>query len=264
MASENPCEGFETCLPTWFTVFAMVTFLAVLFVALVVGALFRPGRVRLVLLATGLFTALAALVVGINSDWSVSLDTSAVDWFDAHRTRRRDEEAAGIFRYVGSPLHVLTAAVVCGVPISLYRRSVVPVGLICGAVAAGVIVEQTLKATIGRSTPSELLPYYAHSFPSGHVTGAAALLGSIAICFGAGRSSAVRGALAGLVTTGVLVVAWLALYTGAHTLIDVLGGMCLGGGIVALCGTLYGPFSARSLSGRGVRHAEASSVGEIG
>jgi hypothetical protein len=39
---------------------------------------------------------------------------------------------------------------------------------------------------------------------------------------------------------GVVVVAWLALYVGAHTFTDVIGGMFLGGGIVALCGAVYG------------------------
>ena len=45
---------------------------------------------------------------------------------------------------------------------------------------------------------------------------------------------AVRTALALLVVASAGAVAVLALYTGAHTFSDVIGGMLLGGAIVAL------------------------------
>ncbi|WP_313675581.1 phosphatase PAP2 family protein [Mycolicibacterium sp.] len=215
-------------------------FLISLAVAFVVAALLRRSQVRLASVAAGAFTALAALAVGVGSDWSAGLDTSVAEWFDARRTSREDAEAGAAFGYVGRPFHVLTAAAVFGLPLSLRRRSVRPIGLIFGAVAVGVLVEQTLKATIGRSATSGVLAHYTHSFPSGHVTGTAALLGSIAVCLGAGRSRAVKTVLAGLVVTAVLAVAWLALYIGAHTFTDVIGGMLLGGGIVAVCGLVYG------------------------
>jgi undecaprenyl-diphosphatase len=44
----------------------------------------------------------------------------------------------------------------------------------------------------------------------------------------------VQAALGVLVVGAVLFVAYLALYTGAHTFTDVLGGMALGGAIVAV------------------------------
>jgi undecaprenyl-diphosphatase len=185
----------------------LVIFLISLAVAFVVAALLRRSQVRLASVAAGAFTALAALAVGVGSDWSAGLDTSVAEWFDARRTSREDAEAGAAFGYVGRPFHVLTAAAVFGLPLSLRRRSVRPIGLIFGAVA---------------------------------VTGTAALLGSIAVCLGAGRSRAVKTVLAGLVVTAVLAVAWLALYIGAHTFTDVIGGMLLGGGIVAVCGLVYG------------------------
>jgi undecaprenyl-diphosphatase len=97
----------------------------------------------------------------------------------------------------------------------------------------GAAVEATLKSVIGRTATSGPLLHYPHTFPSGHVTGTAALLGMIAVCLGTGRSRAVKTALAVLVTCAVLFVAYLALYIGAHTFTDVIGGMLLGGAIVA-------------------------------
>lgn len=194
-----------------------------------------PGRGGWLGLAAGLFTALAVLAVGINADWLAALDTSVADWFDAHRSRRRDEQAAGVFGYIGRPVHVLVAAVVCGTLLSLRARSAMPVIGVTGAVGLGVVVEQTLKAVIGRTATAGPLVDYPHSFPSGHVTGTAALLGAIAVFLGAGAGRTVRTALAALVTAAVIAVGVLALYTGAHTFSDVIGGMLLGGAIVSLC-----------------------------
>ncbi len=186
-----------------------------------------------ILVAVGLFAALLAVAAGINSDLLTGIDTAVAEWFDAHRTRKRDRQDAGIFGYIGRPLHVLVAAAVCGALLSARARSVLPGLCLVGGVGVGAAVEATLKAVIGRTATSGPLLHYPHTFPSGHVTGTAALLGMIAVCVGAGQSRAVKTALAVLVTGAVAVVAYLALYIGAHTFTDVIGGMLLGGAIVA-------------------------------
>ena len=47
----------------------------------------------------------------------------------------------------------------------------------------------------------------------------------IAICLGVGRSRRVKLTVSALAVAGVVCVAFLALYTGAHTFTDVIGGM---------------------------------------
>lgn len=212
--------------------------LAALFFA---AALFTRGRVGLILLAAGLFTLLGALAVGINSDTMQALDTAVVDWFDAHRTRRREREADGIFGYLGRPIHVVIPALVIGTLLSLRARSVLPVILVTGGVGVGVVVEGTLKAVIGRTATAGPLVDYPHSYPSGHVTGTSALIGTIAVCLGAGSSSAVKWTLAAVTVAVVVFVAFLALYTGAHTCTDVIGGMLLGGAIISVGAAILAP-----------------------
>jgi undecaprenyl-diphosphatase len=149
-------------------------------------------------------------------------------------------DADGAFAYLGRPLHVAGAGVVAGTLLSIQARSVLRGLLVIGGVGAGVVGEQALKAIIKRSPQTQAglhdgsLVHFQHTFPSGHVTGAATLLGMIAVCVGAGRSPALKAALAIPVVLGVLCVAFLALYSRAHIFSDVLGGMFLGGGIVAL------------------------------
>lgn len=193
-----------------------------------------PLRRRIpILLSVGLFAALGLLAAAVNTDWAVGLDTGVAEWFDGQRTPRREVEADGVFGYLGRPIHVLVPAMVFGALLSWRARSVMPGLCVVGGVGAGAVLEATLKAVVGRTATTDPLVYYQHSYPSGHVTGAAALLGMIAVCLGVGAGRGVRAVLAGAAGAGVLSVAVLALYTGAHTCTDVIGGLLLGGAIVA-------------------------------
>lgn len=207
-------------------------------------------RTRLVLLSAALFAALMALASQLNADWANALDASVETWLDTHRSARLRVDSAGAFRFLGSPIHVGSAALAFGALLSARNRSALPALLIVGGVGVGVGMEQALKATIGR-TPATLaalhdgsLVAYQHSYPSGHVTGSAALLGMSAVCLGAQCNRATKTVLAALVVAGVLAVAFLALYSRAHICTDVIGGMFLGGAIVALGAATLAP-SAR-------------------
>jgi membrane-associated phospholipid phosphatase len=202
------------------TLFALIV--AAVAGCLLLAAVFTRGRVALVLVAAGLSALLGALTVGMNADWLVSIDTALENWSDKHRTDRRGELAVELWRFLGDPLHALIAAVLSGSLLSLRMRSPVALVLVTGAVGVGVGVEETLKATI-----------YPHSFPSGHVTVATTLFGMIAVCLAAGDSRLAKVSLGFLVAESVLVVVGLAIFTGAHTFADLLGGMVLGTAILA-------------------------------
>lgn len=212
---------------------------------LLLATFFTRGFFSLVLLSAGLFAALAALALAIDLPALLTIDTSVADFFEPHRTRKREATAGGIFGYIGKPLHVLIPAVAFGALFSLLARSVMPAVSIIGAIGIGVAIEETMKAVIERTATAGPLLDYPHSFPSGHVTGTGALLGMVAVCIGAGRSSALQARLAVLVVAGVLFVAILALFTGAHTFTDVIGGMLLGGSIVALGAAVLDASTAR-------------------
>ena len=198
------------------------------------------------MLSTGLFGLLAFLAVQVNSWWVTTLDTSVWHWFDAHRSHRGEGDSVGIFSYIGQPLHVAAAGLVSGTLLSLQARSVMRLVVVTGTIGTGAAIEQILKAIVARTpeNPARLhdapvldlsmLDSYAHTFPSGHVTGAATMFGMIAVCLGTGRSRAVKTGISGAAVAGVLAVAWLALYVRAHIFTDVIGGMVLGGALVAL------------------------------
>lgn len=217
-------------------------------------------RLPLLLLSTALFSVLAIMAAEINSWWMSSLDTSVWGWFDAHRSHRWRGDSDGIFDYIGQPVHVAVAGLVSGTLLAVKARSLMHLVAVTGAVGAGAVIEQTLKSIVER-TPENLaqlrdgsvadlsmLDAYAHSFPSGHVTGSAALLGMIAACLGSGSHRFTKMTIWSAAVMGVIAVAWLALYVRAHIFTDVIGGMVLGGALVALgAATIVSP--ARSAPG---------------
>ncbi|EHB44983.1 phosphoesterase PA-phosphatase related protein [Mycolicibacterium rhodesiae JS60] len=203
-------------------------------------------RPALILLSAALFGVLAFLAVEINSWWMAGLDTAVWNWFDAHRSHKWQGDSNEIFTFIGKPVHVAIAGLVSGALLALQARDVLRLVVVTGTVGAGAAIEQILKATVERSPENlaqlrndsvpdwSILDFYAHSFPSGHVTGAATLFGTIAVCLAVGRSRAVQILMSAVAVAGVLTVAWLALYVRAHIFTDVIGGMVLGGALVAL------------------------------
>ena len=224
---------------------------ALMVVALILGASAMSSHRRLAaaLRVAGVLTALTGLTIGVHTHgWVTGLDAITTSWFVAHQSVGFDV-AASVITDLGSPAATAAAGLICGALLSWRARSVIPGVVVIGTVAAAALAETALKAVVGRArSPAELqLPIGTdHSFPSGHVTGTAALLGMIAVCVGVGRSRTARARLAGSVVAGVLVVALTRLYLGAHWLTDVIAGAVLAGVFVALGAAVLGAFNARS------------------
>lgn len=196
------------------------------------AALFCLSRVGPGWLAGGLALVLGVLAVRINGGTMTVIDTSVQSWLRAHRSHAWQAEASAVFGFLGQPLHFAVVAVFCGTVVSLHARSAIRGALLLAVTGTGLVAEQTLKATIGRT--AEPLLHYAHAFPSGHVTVWASFLGMIAVFLGTGRSRATRLALGLLAAEGTLAMGFLAVYSGAHTMTDIVGGMILSATLVAL------------------------------
>ena len=193
-----------------------ITFLAVAAATLLIGAAFSDGRRALALLAGGLFTALVLVGAISGTAWAEGIDAAVSNQIGDHKSHHTTVVTDAIFKFIGDPMGVAIAAAVFGGLLSWRVRSVGPVILVMGAVAAAVAVEHTLKALVGRSLPPDapadwsVLADYSHTYPSGHVAGSAALLGTIAVIGSAGRALSAKATLAVLVVTTVLSVAGMA------------------------------------------------------
>lgn len=217
------------------------------------GSLFTHGPRASALRIAGLFTALTGLTIGVQTHgWVTGLDATSTAWLGAHGSDEFDT-AAWLITRLASPAASAVTGLICAALLSWWARSVVPGGVVIGTVTGAMLVETALKAVVARPpTPQEwrsLSDYVypdGHSFPSGHVTGIAALLGIIAVCAARGRSRTTTAFLTGLVFVAVLLVAVTRIYIGAHWLSDVVGGAVLGALFVSLGATAIGAFYTRS------------------
>jgi undecaprenyl-diphosphatase len=207
---------------------------ATYFVALVVASLLLGARVlathrylALVLRVAGLLTLLTALARAINSGgWMSRLDGATNSWLAAHRTVGLDV-AATVITDFGSPAATAATGVIIAAVLSWWARSVVPGVVVIGTVGAAAVANTALKAVIDRPRPPlqwQVILETDPSFPSGHVTGTAALLGIIAVVIGTERGRATRARLTVAVVTAVVLVAATRLYLGVHWLSDVIAG----------------------------------------
>jgi PAP2 superfamily len=210
-----------------------------------------------------LLTALTALVIAVHSHgWVTRLDTATTSWLVAHRSVGFDV-AAPVITDLGSPVATAAAGAICAALLCWRARSTIPGIIVIGTVGAAALASTALKAVVDRPRPPlqwQIVLQTDPSFPSGHVTGTAALLGITAVCVGMGRDRTVRAWLAGGVVTGVLVIAAARVYLGVHWLTDVTAGAILAAVFVTIGTTVFAALHDRS----GQRDAPpvAASTGE--
>ncbi len=113
-------------------------------------------------------------------------------------------------------------------------------------VACAVAATAPLKEVFDRQRPTPDLVGARSldsrtSYPSGHVTWAAAAFGSLAIALGRDRSRALRIGLGLGAAAGTAWVALARIYLGRHYLSDAAGSVALGVGLALLFGALLRP-----------------------
>lgn len=109
---------------------------------------------------------------------------------------------------------------------------------VLASVVGAAAVAEVIKIVVVRPRPPALdqIPAYeaTMSFPSGHVTGTAALLIALALVGTAAASRAARTAAITVAVITVGFVAWTRLYLGVHWISDVAAGFVVGAASAAL------------------------------
>ncbi len=234
-----------------------ITVLRVLAAVLTGAALLCWARMAPRLLAAGLATVLAILVLAINSNLLIHLDTSAEWWVRPRRSSEALADWSEFWINVGDPIYFAAVVLTCGAWFSWQARSVIPAAVMVAGVGVAVVLEQTLKVAVARTAATVAAAHdrprppgfhaYLHSFPSGHVTVIGAFLGTAAVCLCAGRHTITKIGVSALAGAAVVFIGIVAVYTRSHTLTDVVGGAVLSAAIVAMASPVL---SAASLRGR--------------
>lgn len=137
----------------------------------------------------------------------------------------------------------------CAAAYLLFRdRRVHRAVAVLAAVAGAGVVAEVIKMIVARPRPPAVdqLPAYeaTMSFPSGHVTGTAALLVALALVGSAAASRAARVVAVSGAIVAACFVAWTRLYLGVHWMSDVVVGLVVGTAsavlVVAITPTVVG------------------------
>jgi membrane-associated phospholipid phosphatase len=171
--------------------------------------------------------------------WLTGVDHSVMAWMVAHRNPGLDHVALAVSTALGPlELAVLTATGAVAVAVK-YRSSLCGLTVLVTVGGAGTLCWM-IKLLVARGRPP--LPNQEtletdYSFPSGHVTGTAALAGILAVAFGLAANRVVKGLLAAVAVLSVLAVALSRLYLGVHWLTDVTAGVLLATAVVTVGAT---------------------------
>ncbi|GAA3167152.1 hypothetical protein GCM10020255_053420 [Rhodococcus baikonurensis] len=207
------------------------------------GSIYRASSVRSTALrACGLVLALVTLSIQVyRNGWLTSFDEPLTNWMVDHRSGTLDQIAVAVTD-LGSPVATALLGITGGVLISWRARSVVPGLIVIGTVGGAAVACTVVKALVGRERPPtsiQVLLETGHSFPSGHVTGTAALFGIAVLVVSVDRTPAVKRLLMLLAVTVTVVVALTRLYLGAHWLTDVVAGAVLATLAVTVGGAVF-------------------------
>ena len=170
---------------------------------------------------------------------SGTFDAVVRDWFLAHQTPLGVRFFTAVTLSGGSvPMLILAIAVAAWLWIA--RRRHVAAAVVSAATMS-IAAFGAIKWAFARTRPigaAAFLHRVTYSFPSGHSTASAAVLGTIAYVLW--REHLAAGAIVGgIASIAVLLIGLSRLYLDLHWATDVLGGWCLGLGVAAAAAGVY-------------------------
>ncbi|MFI7664479.1 phosphatase PAP2 family protein [Nocardia sp. NPDC049526] len=214
--------------------------------------------------AAAVFAMFVELGVQVRSSgWLTGMDAATLDWFTTHRSSGMTTITRAVTT-AGNPAGLAVIGLLLAAVLARRLRSMAPMVLILGIVAVASAASTISKVVIGRNRPPtavQLMTETDFSYPSGHVTGTAALAGAALLVYLGSRPTSSRGIVAVVSTVVVVaVVAVTRLYLGVHWLTDVIGGGLLGCSVV-LIGAIVRPYLQSALRRR---PADTPSKGGLG
>ncbi|MBM7368106.1 phosphatase PAP2 family protein [Gordonia hydrophobica] len=180
------------------------------------------------------YSVLIVMVVGFGlfvRHGPTGLDSAVLNAVEGTRATGM-ARAVSVLSDLYSPMLVPVWALAAAAYLLFRDRRVHRAVTVLAAVAGAGVVAEVVKVIVERPRPPAVdqIPAYeaAMSYPSGHVTGTAALVVSVALVgtIGASRAARVAAVSMGVVTTAF--VAWTRLYLGVHWFSDVIAGCVVG------------------------------------
>lgn len=207
------------------------------------------------ILATALFVVFATLAATAHHYGSgTAVDHHTLGWLQIHRHGWLTAVAV-VVTHLGSPTAVSIATVIAALVIWRFTRLVITAATVAVAVGSAFLLAAVAKWTVGEHRPpgdAQLVAESGWSFPSGHVTGTAALAGILTVVVAYRyrdwrRHAALLGTIA-----AVLSVAGSRLYLGDHWMVDVLAGVVLATAVVTIAAAVLHRADATAHSPRAV------------
>lgn len=168
-------------------------------------------------------------------------------WIGADLLRHRGEsgwQIADIVSFGASGPIVALVALMAAAWLTISRRQLASGLAVLAAPAVGGAVEVAMKMLVGRPRPvsAALAGESGNGFPSGHVTGFAALAVSllVVLVLDATNDRSMRRAWTATTVLSIVLVMWSRVALGAHYVSDTVGGALLG----AAVGFAVGPVIA--------------------
>lgn len=186
--------------------------------------------------AIGLLLGVAVLALeASHGGWLVGVDHSVTAWMVTHRRPAIDQLALAVTNALG-PVETAGLATVAAVVVGMRFRSALCGLTVLVTVGCATALCWLIKLLVARPRPPILIQETLetdYSFPSGHVTGTAALFGILAVAAGLGASRVVKNLLATVAGLAVSAVALSRLYLGVHWLTDVMAAVLLAAAAVS-------------------------------